>query len=76
VEFIRELIVEGTREGPAAVRACSVSSIARPLGVSRATISKYVPEAATGRVAATRLPRLQRRSVADRLLTCPHRAPL
>lgn len=54
----------------------TVSSIARLLGVSRATIAKYVPEVTTGRVAATRLPRLQRRSVADRLLTCPHRAPL
>ena len=30
----------------------TVSSIARLLGVSRATIYKYVPEATTGRVAA------------------------
>ncbi len=70
-EFIRELIVEGTREGLDAARARgvrlsrppamtaeqirhardlltrpdnTVSSIARLLGVSRATICKYVPE--------------------------------
>ena len=70
-EFIRELIVEGTREGLDAARARgvrlgrppamtaeqirhardlltrpdnTVSSIARLLGVSRATIYKYVPE--------------------------------
>jgi DNA invertase Pin-like site-specific DNA recombinase len=70
-EFIRELIVEGTREGldaartrgvrlgrPAAMTAQqirhardlltrpdnTVSSIARLLGVGRATIYKYVPE--------------------------------
>jgi DNA invertase Pin-like site-specific DNA recombinase len=72
-EFIRELIVEGTREGLDAARARArgqrlgrppamtagqirhardlltrpdntVSSIARLLGVSRATIYKYVPE--------------------------------
>src|ERR1035437_7231442 len=78
-EFIRELIVEGTREGLDAARARdarlgrppartaeqirhardpmtrpnnTVSSIARLLGVSRATIYKYVPEVTTGRVAA------------------------
>ncbi len=78
-EFIRELIVEGTREGLDAARARlgrppamtaeqirhardlltrpdnTVFSIARPLGVSRATIYKYVPEVTTGR-AATALP--------------------
>ena len=70
-EFIRELIVEGTREGLAAARGRgvrfrrppaltaeqirhardlltrpdnTVSSIARLLGVSRATIYKYFPE--------------------------------
>ena len=70
-EFIRELIVEGTREGLDAARGRgvrlgrppamtaeqvrhardlltrpdnTVSSIARLLGVSRATIYKYVPE--------------------------------
>ena len=74
-EFIRELIVAGTREGLAAARARgarlgrppamtaeqirhardlltrpdnTVSSIARLLGVSRATIYKYVPEVTTG----------------------------
>ena len=74
-EFIRELIVEGTREGLDAARTRgarlgrppamtaeqiryardlltrpdnTVSSIARLLGVSRATIYKYVPEI-TGR---------------------------
>jgi hypothetical protein len=73
-EFIRELIVEGTREGLDAARARgirlgrppamtaeqvqhardlltrpdnTVSSIARLLGVSRATIYKYVPEVAS-----------------------------
>jgi len=78
-EFIRELIVEGTREGLDAARARgarlgrppamtaeqirhardllarpdnTVSSIARLLGVSRATIYKYVPEVTTGRAAA------------------------
>ena len=78
-EFIRELIVEGTREGLDAARARgarlgrppamtaeqirhardlltrpdnTVSSIARLLGVSRATIYKYVPEVTTGRLAA------------------------
>ena len=78
-EFIRELIVEGTREGldaardrgarlgrPPAMTAeqvrhardlltrpdNTVSSIARLLGVSRATIYKYVPEVTSGRVAA------------------------
>ena len=77
-EFIRELIVEGTREGLDAARARgarlgrppamtaeqirhardlltrpdnTVSSIARLLGVSRATIYKYVPEVTTGRQA-------------------------
>lgn len=74
-EFIRELIVEGTREGLDAARGRgvrlgrppvmtaeqvqhardlltrpdnTVSSIARLLGVSRATIYKYVPELASG----------------------------
>ena len=74
-EFIRELIVEGTREGLDAARGRgarlgrppamtveqirhardlltrpdnTVSSIARLLGVSRATIYKYVPEVTTG----------------------------
>src|SRR5437016_5317886 len=78
-EFIRELIVEGTREGLDAARTRgarlgrppamtaeqirhardllarpgnTVSSIARLLGVSRATIYKYVPEVTTGRQAA------------------------
>jgi DNA invertase Pin-like site-specific DNA recombinase len=80
-EFIRELIVEGTREGLDAARARgvrlgrppattaeqirhgrdllirpdkdnTVSSIAQLLGVSRATIYKYVPEVTTGREAA------------------------
>ena len=77
-EFIRELIIEGTREGLDAARAPrraprpapgltaeqirhardlltrpgnTVSSIARLLGVSRATIYKYVPEVTTGRQA-------------------------
>src|SRR4029077_7036088 len=77
-EFIRELIVEGTRKGLDAARARgarlgrppamtaeqirharalltradnNVSSIARLLGVSRATIYKYVPEVTTGRQA-------------------------
>jgi DNA invertase Pin-like site-specific DNA recombinase len=79
-EFIRELIVEGTREGLDAARARgvrlgrppamtaeqiqhardllplpgnTVSSIARLLGVSRATIYKYVPELASGHRPAT-----------------------
>jgi DNA invertase Pin-like site-specific DNA recombinase len=74
-EFIRELIVEGTREGLDAARARgqrlgrppamtaeqirhardlltrpdnTVSSIARLLGVSRATIYKYVPDLPPG----------------------------
>ncbi len=34
----------------------TVSSIARLLGVSRATIYKYVPEVTTGRPAAAALP--------------------
>jgi DNA invertase Pin-like site-specific DNA recombinase len=82
-EFIRELIVEGTREGLDAARARgvrlgrppamtaeqiqhardlltrpdnTVSSIARLLGVSRATIYKYVPELASGHRPATALP--------------------
>ncbi len=68
-EFIRELIVDGTRDQrlgrPPAMTAeqirkardlltrpdNTVSSIARLLGVSRATIYKHVPEA-TGRVVA------------------------
>lgn len=81
-EFIRELIIEGTREGLDAARARgarlgrppamtaeqirhardlltrpdnTVSSIARLLGVSRATIYKYVPEVTAGHV-ATGLP--------------------
>ncbi len=80
-EFIRELIVEGTREGLDATRGArlgrppamtaeqirhardlltrpdnTVSSIARLLGVSRATIYKYVPEVTTGRQAVVALP--------------------
>jgi DNA invertase Pin-like site-specific DNA recombinase len=78
-EFIRELIIEGTREGLHTARARgarlgrppamtaeqirhardlltrpdnTVSSIARLLGVSRATIYKYVPEVTAGRAAA------------------------
>jgi DNA invertase Pin-like site-specific DNA recombinase len=78
-EFIRELIVEGTREGLDAARGRgqrlgrpramtaehirhardlltrpdnTASSIARLLGVSRATIYKYVPVVTTGRPAA------------------------
>ena len=78
-EFIRELIIEGTREGLDAARGRgvrlgrppamtaeqvrhardlltrpdnTVSSIARLLGVSRATIYKYVPDVTTGRQAA------------------------
>ena len=78
-EFIRELIVEGTREGLDAARGRgmrlgrppamiaeqirhardlltrpdnTVSSIAPLLGVSRATIYKYIPEVTTGGVAA------------------------
>ncbi|MFL6051471.1 MAG: recombinase family protein [Actinoallomurus sp.] len=71
-EFIRELIVEGTREGLAAARARGQrlgrppamtpeqvrharallaqpdATIARLLGVSRATIYKYVPELSAG----------------------------
>jgi DNA invertase Pin-like site-specific DNA recombinase len=77
--LIRELIVEGTREGLDAARGRgvrlgrppamtaeqvrhardlltrpdnTVSSIARLLGVSCATIYKYIPEVTTGRVAA------------------------
>ena len=83
-EFIRELIVEGTREGLDAARGRgvrlgrppamtaeqirhardlltrpdnTVSSIARLLGVSRATIYKYVPEVTTGPAAAALPPR-------------------
>ena len=86
-EFIRELIVEGTREGLDAARARgvrlerppamtaeqirhardlltrpgnTVSSIARLLGVSRATIYKYLPELGTG---TTRQPGRSRRLV-------------
>jgi DNA invertase Pin-like site-specific DNA recombinase len=82
-EFIRELIVEGTREGLDTARARgarlgrppamtaeqirhardlltrpdnTVSSIARLLGVSRATIYKYVREVTTGRAAPPYLP--------------------
>ena len=78
-EFIRELIVEGTREGSDAARGRgarlgrppamtaeqirhardlltrpdnTVSSIAGLLGVSRATIYKFVPEVTTGPAAA------------------------
>jgi len=77
-EFIRELIVEGTRDGLAAARARgqrlgrppaltpeqvqharallanpanTIASIARLLGVSRATIHAHVPELAQGRAA-------------------------
>jgi DNA invertase Pin-like site-specific DNA recombinase len=80
-EFIRELIVEGTREGLEAARARgvrlgrppamtaeqvqhardllerpdnTVSSIARLLGVSRATIYKYVPQISSGNRPAAR----------------------
>jgi DNA invertase Pin-like site-specific DNA recombinase len=90
-EFIRELIVEGTREGLDAARTRgvrlgrppamtaeqirhardlltrpdnTVSSIARLLGVSRATIYKYVPEVNTGRVAAA-LPPGQSRGLSN-----------
>lgn len=83
-EFVRELIVEGTREGLAAARArgqrlgrppaltpeqvrharslltdpdTSIASIARLLGVSRATIYAHVPELATGRSALIVAPR-------------------
>jgi len=83
-EFIRELIVEGTREGldaalargarlgrPPAVTAeqirrardlltrpdNTVFSNARLLGVSSATIYRYVPEVATRRAAAALTPR-------------------
>ena len=81
-EFIRELIIEGTREGLDAARGRGVRlgrplamtaeqiqhprdlltrpdntvSIARLLGVSRATIYKYVPEVTTGRAAAALTP--------------------
>ncbi|MEV5703560.1 recombinase family protein [Actinoallomurus sp. NPDC052274] len=75
-EFIRELIIEGTREGLDAARArgtrlgrppaltadqiaharamlarsdATIASIARLLGVSRATLYKYVPELSDGR---------------------------
>jgi DNA invertase Pin-like site-specific DNA recombinase len=85
-EFIRELIVEGTREGLDAARGRgvrlgrppamtaeqirhardlltrpdnTVSSIARLLGVSRATIYKYVPELPAGTRPAAALPRGQ-----------------
>jgi DNA invertase Pin-like site-specific DNA recombinase len=85
-EFIRELIVEGTREGLDAARARgvrlgrppamtaeqirhardlltrpdnTVSSIARLLGVSRATIYKYVPELLARTRPAAALPRGQ-----------------
>lgn len=78
-EFVRELIVEGTREGLAAARArgqrlgrppalspeqvaharallarpeASIASIARLLGVSRATIYSHVPELRDGGRAA------------------------
>jgi DNA invertase Pin-like site-specific DNA recombinase len=109
-EFIRELIVQGTREGMAAARARgvrigrppamtpeqiahardlltqpknTVASIARLLGVSRATIYKHVPELAdsgaavsTPRLAALAtaepitVPLLAERTVPD-TLTCP-----
>jgi DNA invertase Pin-like site-specific DNA recombinase len=82
-EFIRELIVQGTREGLDAARARgvrlgrppamtpeqirhahdlltrpdnTVSSIARLLGVSRATIYKYVPEIINGSLPADNRP--------------------
>jgi DNA invertase Pin-like site-specific DNA recombinase len=85
-EFIRELIVEGTREGLDAARGRgvrlgrppgmtagqirhardlltrpdnTVSSIARLLGVSRATICKYVPELPARTRPAAALPRGQ-----------------
>jgi DNA invertase Pin-like site-specific DNA recombinase len=85
-EFIRELIVEGTREGLDAARARgarlgrppamtaeqirhardlltrpdnTVSSIARLLGVSRATIYKHVPELPARTQPAAALPRGQ-----------------
>lgn len=83
-EFIRELIVEGTREGLAAARARgqrlgrppaltpeqvqharslladpdnSIASIARLLGVSRATIHAHVPELGNGRPAVRQISR-------------------
>jgi DNA invertase Pin-like site-specific DNA recombinase len=86
-EFIRELIVEGTREGLDAARARgvrlgrppamtaeqirhardlltrpdnTVSSIAWLLGVSRATIYKYVPELPARTRPAVALPRAQK----------------
>jgi len=82
-EFIREMIVQGTREGLDAARARgarlgqppamsteqvqhardplgnpdnTVSSIARPLGVSRATIYKYVPELSSPALTAAAAP--------------------
>ena len=82
-EFIRELIVEGTREGLDAARARgvrlgrppamtaeqiqhardlltrpdnTVSSIARLLGVSRATIYKYVPNSPAATAPPPRCP--------------------
>lgn len=86
-QFLRELIVEGTRDGLAAARARgqrlgrpptltpeqvqhardlltnpanSIASIARLLGVSRATIHAHVPEAAHGRAALISATRRQR----------------
>jgi DNA invertase Pin-like site-specific DNA recombinase len=83
-EFIREMIVQGTREGLDAAKARgtrlgrppamtpeqiqhakellgnpanTVSSIARLLGVSRATIYKYVPELRSPAVAGASAPR-------------------
>jgi DNA invertase Pin-like site-specific DNA recombinase len=80
-EFIRELIVEGTREGLDAARASdapamtaeqirqshdlltrpgnTVSCIAQLLGVSLATIYKYVPELPARTQPAAALPRGQ-----------------
>jgi DNA invertase Pin-like site-specific DNA recombinase len=109
-EFIRELIVQGTREGMAAARARgvrigrppamtpeqiahardlltqpknTVASIARLLGVSRATIYKHVPELADSGAAVSTprlaelataepitVPLLAERTVPD-TLTCP-----
>jgi DNA invertase Pin-like site-specific DNA recombinase len=95
-EFIRKLIVEGTREGLDAARGRgvrlgrppamtaeqirhardlltrpdnTVSSIARLLGVSRATIYKYIPEVTAGRTGGPGA------CVPARGRRCPYRRP-